>query len=133
MDHINGLYGDIYHTSYNHHARQGPTHFLSTLIPSKYAVYDGVKEGGKKRVVPIVKRVYDRTKCGVDLATQFLHRIDLYRREKKWPLRVVMMILGLSVFDCMLINKQNGLAEGVTWDDYAVNLGIDLCGYEGAS
>lgn len=118
---VKGPHGRIYHTQF---ADKSVLHILSTRVRGYLAVKTG------SHLVPVVKLLHDQHKGGVDLATRFLKRMNLYRRDKKWPLRVFIGILGLSVLNCMLINQQNGQDKGISWGQYTTELGLALCHHE---
>jgi len=77
--------------------------------------------------------VYNRCKGGVDISTKFLHHIRIFRRDRKWTMRYLITVFGLSVFNCLLVGKQQGTVEQkMTWNDYALLLGEALCRYSGS-
>lgn len=132
-DYVNTSNGRIFHTIFKDLARKGVTHFLTTRLPGYLAIKKKKTRSHDSQIVPFAKWEYDRTRGGVDFATQFLHKLNLYRIERKWTLNVAMMVLGLSVLDVMLImHQQNPHQRRCEQMTFAMRLGINLCHFEDA-
>lgn len=124
---IQGTYAVIDTVMFKQHEK--PVYFLSTRVPGNIVVHPRRwKTPMICNWVPAVAEIYNRCKGGVDISTRFLKAQKLFRREIKWTQRYFMSVLGLSVFNCFLINQQQKiLGKEVTWKSYTQSLAYHLC------
>ena len=108
-------------------------HMLSICIPSDILVqesyYDATEHKTVMRNVPLMKQHYCKYKGGVDLSSQQLHGLGLFRRDLKWTNRVFRGILGLIVMNCRLIYMQQKQMDVCELRGFVMELGIALAGY----
>lgn len=69
---------------------------------------------------------YNAHKHGVDLATEFLNSLKLYRRESRWTHRAFVGILGLSMFNILHICEQQLTTKVRNRKAFVAALGIAL-------
>lgn len=108
-------------------------HLLSTSMPARHGVIKTrpvkAHARGVKMKMPAAAVQYSKNKVGVDLSTEFLYQLNIFRRDHRWDMRVFRGVLGLSVLNCMRIwERMTGKKEKV-WRSFVYKLAKSLAAY----
>jgi hypothetical protein len=76
--------------------------------------------------VPVTVTQYNKFRGGVDRTTKALHTLNLFRRDKKWTLRMFRGVLGFSIINCQIIwDRQPGVSHQ-SIRKFALDLALEL-------